>query len=170
LGANECTDIILSLTRTSRPGYMRDARRLTVALSRARLGLYVLGRRVTFERVAEVREAFAGLFARPTDLALVTGEMWPATRLADPVGDDDEGEEEDAGEEKEDQGEVQSVVMAGVEHLGQYVFEMTKAKVQMLKETGGKLPALPEVGVESDEEEGGIVEEEDDDGSEEDEE
>src|SRR6201986_4067846 len=90
-------DVILSLTRTSRPGYMRDARRLTVALSRARLGLYVLGRRATFERVAEGREAFAGLFARPTDLALGTGEMWPTTRQADPV-DGDDGEEGQAGD------------------------------------------------------------------------
>ena len=57
--------------------------------------------------------------------------------------------------------DVPSVVMTGVEHLGQYVFEMTKVKVQMLKETGGKLPALPETGFESDEE-GGVVEEVDD--------
>jgi intron-binding protein aquarius len=134
---------------------MRDARRLTVALSRARLGLYVLGRRATFERVAEIREAFAGLFARPTDLQLVTGEMWPTTRLADGA----EGK----------QAEVPSVVMTGVEHLGQYVFEMTKAKVKMLKESGGRMPALPEVKGESDEEDGS-VKEESDSGSEEEEE
>jgi intron-binding protein aquarius len=139
---------------------MRDARRLTVALSRARLGLYVLGRRAAFERVAELREAFALLFARPSDLGLVTGEMWPTRRRADPVEDDGEEEERE---------EVPSVVMTGVEHLGQYVFEMTKAKVKMLKETGGKLPVLEEVERdESDEEvEEGAV---DDDGSEDDEE
>ena len=128
----------------------------------------MLGRRAAFERVAEVREAFAGLFARPTDLQLVTGEMWPATRPADAV-DDEVGEGADGG--KED-GEVKAVVMTGVEHLGQYVFEMTKAKVRMLKEMGGKLPALPEFGMkdESDEEVDGPVEEDVDDGSEEDEE
>ncbi|OLL23596.1 Intron-binding protein aquarius [Neolecta irregularis DAH-3] len=37
--------IILSLVRTQNIGYLRDVRRLTVAVSRARLGLYVLGRR-----------------------------------------------------------------------------------------------------------------------------
>lgn len=31
-------------------------------------------------------------------------------------------------------------VMEGVEHLGQYVFEMTKAKVEALKAGGGVLP------------------------------
>ena len=41
--------MILSLTRTSRVGYLRDIRRLTVALSRARFGLYILGRREVFE-------------------------------------------------------------------------------------------------------------------------
>jgi len=30
--------------------------------------------------------------------------------------------------------------MEGVEHLGQYVFEMTKAKVEALKAGGGRLP------------------------------
>lgn len=30
--------------------------------------------------------------------------------------------------------------MEGVEHLGQYVFEMTKAKVEALKAGGGQLP------------------------------
>jgi intron-binding protein aquarius len=59
--------------------------------------------------------------------------------------------------------------MTGVEHLGQYVFEMTKAKVKMLKESGGRMPALPEVKGESDEEDGS-VKEESDSGSEEEEE
>jgi intron-binding protein aquarius len=111
----------------------------------------VLGRRAAFERVAELREAFARLFARSTELALVTGEMWPATRGADPVEDEEEGGEAVEG----------TVVMAGVEHLGQYVFEMTKAKVQMLKDTGGKLPALAKVEGsedESEEEGEGVVE------------
>lgn len=32
--------------------------------------------------------------------------------------------------------------MEGVEHLGQYVFEMTKAKVEALKAGGGSLPPV----------------------------
>lgn len=86
---------------------------MTVALSRARLGLYVLGRREVFEAVYELRPAFERLFARPDRLVLVTGEMWPSRRVA--------AEEEGAVE-----GEV---VMEGVEHLGQYVFEMTRTRM-----------------------------------------
>lgn len=113
--------IILSLTRTKSAGYLRDLRRLTVALSRARLGLYVFGRREVFESSLELRQAFEGLFARSNTLALVPGEMFPATR-----GVDDE---------------VDATEMQGVEHLGQYVYEMTKAKVEDLKRSGQGLPA-----------------------------
>lgn len=111
------------MTRTTRAGYLRDVRRLTVALSRARLGLYVLGRRAVFENCPELRPAFDVLFARgrPDRLALVTGELWPSRRLA--------RDEEEAGEEVE--GQVQ---MEGVEHLMQYVAEMTAAKVKQLAE------------------------------------
>lgn len=114
--------VILSLVRTKTPGYLRDLRRLTVALSRARLGLYVFGRREVFESSLELREAFDLLFQRSNTLALVPGEMFPAERQ---VG-----------------AEVEATEMHGVEHLGQYVFEMTKAKVQALKEGGGVLPPV----------------------------
>lgn len=113
--------IILSLVRTARPGYLRDLRRLTVALSRARLGLYVLGRREMFESCYELRDAFGRLFERPTKLELVTGEMWPTERL---VGD-----------------QVESTPMDGVLHMGQYVYEMTKAKIDLIK-AGGAIPPL----------------------------
>jgi intron-binding protein aquarius len=46
--------------------------------------------------------------------------MFPATRAVDDT--------------------VESVDMEGVEHLGNYVFEMTKAKVEALKKGGGQLP------------------------------
>ena len=111
------TDIILSLTRTLRPGYIRDLRRLTVALSRARLGLYILGRRAVFESCVEIQDAFSSLFERPTTLQVVTGEMFPAAR----------GVNED----------VDATDIVNTEHLMQYVFEMTKAKVVQLKEQGG---------------------------------
>ncbi|EME77465.1 uncharacterized protein MYCFIDRAFT_158285 [Pseudocercospora fijiensis CIRAD86] len=121
--------IILSLVRTKTPGYLRDLRRLTVALSRARLGLYVLGRKEVFESSLELREAFEPLFEKSTKLELVGNEMFGATqRLVDDAN-------------------VQNVAeMAGVEHLGQYVFEMTQAKVKALKEGGGQLPPLAQTG------------------------
>lgn len=103
-------------------GYLRDIRRLTVALSRGRLGLYILGRREVFETCYELKEAFDRLFKRPDALMLVHGEVLPTTRL---VGD-----------------EVESTEMAGLEHLGQYVYEMTQAKIKALQ--GGQ-EALPPV-------------------------
>lgn len=133
--------VILSLVRTARPGYLRDLRRLTVALSRARLGLYVLGRREMFESCYELRDAFEKLFERPTKLELVTSEMWPTERL---VGD-----------------QVESTPMEDVLHMGQYVYEMTKAKIELLR-AGGALPPVPQEpanGIEDDEE---LEDEEDD--------
>ena len=116
------TDVILSLVRTRRVGYLRDIRRMTVALSRARLGLYILGRREVFEACFELREAFDRLLQRPTTLQVVPGEMFPATR---DVGDDVNGTE-----------------MTGVEHLGQYVYEMTQAKLKQVEAGEAALPKL----------------------------
>ena len=70
---------------------------------------------------------------RPEKLILTTGEMCPASRL---LTDEVEGTE-----------------MEGVEHLGQYVFEMTQAKVEMLKR-GEKVLPSQETGI-------GVVEDED---------
>ncbi|KAL2866851.1 RNA helicase aquarius [Aspergillus lucknowensis] len=127
--------VILSLTRTRTVGYLRDVRRLTVALSRARLGLYILGRREVFESCYELKPAFDLLFQRPDKLMLAPGEMYPASRL---VGD-----------------EVQGTTMEGVEHLGQYVFEMTQAKVKAMGEQDGVIDeTMPD-------EEGGLLEDAD---------
>lgn len=115
--------IILSLTRTSRVGYLRDVRRMTVAFSRARLGLYVLGRREVFEACPELRPAFDVLLQRPDKLMLVTGELFPTER---------QSTEEDGPVEGE-------VVMEGVEHIGQYVFEMTNTRIQQLQAEQGVL-------------------------------
>ena len=83
-----------------------------MALSRARLGLYILGRREVFETCFELRQAFDRLLQRPTVLRIVPGEMFPATREAD--------------------AEVEGTDMTGVEHLGQYVYEITQAKMKGL--------------------------------------
>lgn len=138
--------MILSLTRTTRVGYLRDLRRLTVALSRARLGLYVLGRRAIFENCYELREAFRLLFLGEDKLQLVTGEMYPTIRL---LGD-----------------EAKATEMVGVEHLGRYVFEMTQAKVAALRR--GEAALAPEENnlmtrVEEDGEEGDVILDEDED-------
>ncbi|KAL1836269.1 hypothetical protein VTJ49DRAFT_5377 [Mycothermus thermophilus] len=131
--------IILSLTRTSRVGYLRDIRRMTVALSRARLGLYVLGRREVFESCYELREAFDLLLRRPDKLVLVTGELWPTQRPLLPPQTEDGGEGGGGGDEKAvvQVASPNEAVMEGVEHLGQYVFEMTNARLRQLREERG---------------------------------
>ena len=117
-------DVILSLVRTTRPGYLRDMRRMTVALSRARLGLYVLGRRNVFESCYELSEAFGRLIAgRGTKLELAVGEMWPGQRKAGVV---------------EARGGEGTVVMEDVRHMGQFVYEMTVTAVETMKQGGRK--------------------------------
>jgi intron-binding protein aquarius len=118
-----------------------------VALSRARFGLYILGRKSVFESVYELQAAFEMPFARPEQLALVTGELYGSVKRC--VDD-----------------EVDSTPMVNMEHLGQYVYEMTKAKVAAMKAGMEVLPAVQEeVGVaeESDTEDTAEEEDEDDD-------
>lgn len=117
-------DVILSLVRTKTIGYLRDIRRLTVALSRARLGLYILGRRAVFESVFELKPAFDVLLSRPDELALVTGEMYAETTRPVLADGDVEGQ----------------AVMTGYEHLEEYVRGITAAKIEALKAGGGQLP------------------------------
>jgi intron-binding protein aquarius len=123
--------VILSLTRTSRVGYLRDIRRLTVALSRARLGLYILGRREVFENCFELKQAFNLLLERPDKLQLVTGELFPSQRILS----DEEGMNDVPGQFQ----------MENVEHLGKYVFDMTNSKVHQLRTERG----LPEAALET---------------------
>ncbi|KAI5293203.1 hypothetical protein KEM52_005749 [Ascosphaera acerosa] len=108
--------IILSLTRTRSLGYLRDVRRLTVALSRGRLGLYILGRRELFESCLELKPAFDILLKRPDKLRVVPGELYGTARL---LSDD-----------------VDGTAMESVEHIGQYVYEMTQAKLEDMKARG----------------------------------
>lgn len=62
--------VLLSLVRTRAVGHIRDVRRLVVAVSRARLGLYVFGRKELFAQCVELRPVFDQLLARPTQLQL----------------------------------------------------------------------------------------------------
>jgi intron-binding protein aquarius len=74
--------ILLSLVRTRTVGHLRDVRRLVVAMSRARLGLYVFGRKDLFKDCYELTPTFSKLLQRPTQLTLVKGENYgKSTRL-----------------------------------------------------------------------------------------
>lgn len=124
---------------------------MTVAVSRARLGLYVLGRREVFEACPELRPAFDLLLERPDKLMLVTGELWPTERAAADDNSDVEGE----------------VAMEGVEHLGQYVYEMTTTKVKQLQEEQGQSAndnpwTIPEEAEEDDDDDAQVADNEED--------
>lgn len=81
--------ILLSLVRTNAVGHLRDVRRLVVAVSRARLGLYVFGRRHVFDGCHELRSTMGQFWQRPDKLELVTGEHYPTARkLEDEVAKD----------------------------------------------------------------------------------
>lgn len=77
-----------------------------------------------FESSFELKDIFDRLFQRPTKLQVVVGEMFPATRDVD--------------------AEAASTEMDGVEHLGQYVFEMTQAKIKSLESGNEALPPKEE--------------------------
>ncbi|GAX25325.1 intron-binding protein aquarius [Fistulifera solaris] len=72
--------ILLSLVRTESVGHLRDVRRLVVALSRARLGLYVFCRQNLFSSVPELRQAFDQFETKPNKLTLVLNETYPTDR------------------------------------------------------------------------------------------
>lgn len=102
---------------------------MTVAVSRARLGLYILGRRDVFAACPELRPAFDLLLERPDKLMLVTGEMFQTERLNSQGISTVEGE----------------VQMENIEHLGQYVYEMTNTKLkQMHNQDEGAANMAPE--------------------------
>ena len=61
-------------------GHIRDVRRLVVALSRARLGLYVFCRKSLFANCYELGPSFSQLLSKPTQLQLIGGESHPAVR------------------------------------------------------------------------------------------
>lgn len=118
--------VILSLVRTRDAGYLRDLRRMTVAMSRARLGLYVLGCRKVFEACREVEPFLEGLWrgGKPDRLVLRRGERWPGVER-----------EEDEVDVRVDEGKG-DVLVRGVEDLGRIVYELTVRRVEELKSKG----------------------------------
>nr|XP_033807712.1 RNA helicase aquarius isoform X1 [Geotrypetes seraphini] len=73
--------ILLSLVRTRAVGHLRDVRRLVVAMSRARLGLYIFARVSLFQNCFELTPAFTQLTARPLQLYIIPTEYYPTERL-----------------------------------------------------------------------------------------
>ncbi|KAJ1852722.1 hypothetical protein LPJ76_005271 [Coemansia sp. RSA 638] len=76
--------VLLSLVRTTRVGHIRDLRRMTVALSRARLGLYVFGHRSVFESLL-----FASAIGRVASAVQVVTETRVVTATIVKVASDE---------------------------------------------------------------------------------
>lgn len=102
--------ILLSLVRTSRVGYIRDIRRWTTALSRARLGLYIFCRQALFSQVPELSQSLRLIQSSQLEgkLSLVEGEIYPTKRTD--------------GEEKEGDRLIGDVI-----EMGKLVFEMVES-------------------------------------------
>uniref|UniRef100_A0A672MSB9 Intron-binding protein aquarius n=1 Tax=Sinocyclocheilus grahami TaxID=75366 RepID=A0A672MSB9_SINGR len=74
--------IILSLVRTKAVGHLRDVRRLVVAMSRARLGLYIFARVSLFQNCYELTPAFSQLTARPLQLHIRPHQYYSSVSTA----------------------------------------------------------------------------------------
>lgn len=68
--------ILLSLVRTKTVGHLRDIRRLVVAMSRAKLGLYIFGRAYLFNKCIELSPSFSMLMRRPLELCIYPQEKF----------------------------------------------------------------------------------------------
>ena len=77
--------VLLSLVRTKTPGHVRDIRRLVVAMSRSRLGLYVFGRVSLFKNCLELTPTISALLQNPTKLVLKHEELGIDAQVRDVV-------------------------------------------------------------------------------------
>ncbi|XP_043684922.1 RNA helicase aquarius isoform X2 [Vespula pensylvanica] len=109
--------IILSLVKTRAVGHLRDARRLVVAMSRARLGLYVFARVSLFKNCFELTPAFNQLMQRPLKLQLLPRETYPTDRLNDAIPSSSSMEIED------------------MPHMAKFVYDYYMEKVSGIKES-----------------------------------
>lgn len=107
--------IILSLVKTRAVGHLRDARRLVVAMSRARLGLYVFARASLFKNCFELTPAFNQLMLRPMKLVLLPHETYPSTRL------------------NTDSPSVPSLEIEDMPHMAKFVYNYYMEKVSTMK-------------------------------------
>ncbi|GBL77335.1 RNA helicase aquarius [Araneus ventricosus] len=107
--------ILLSLVRTKAVGHLRDVRRLVVAMSRARLGLYIFARVSLFQNCFELGPSFKILMQRPQALYLLPHEVYPCTRKS---------EDEPMGE---------PYIINDMPHMAQFVYQFYQQKLELAK-------------------------------------
>ncbi|XP_076342913.1 LOW QUALITY PROTEIN: RNA helicase aquarius [Tachypleus tridentatus] len=108
--------ILLSLVRTKAVGHLRDVRRLVVAMSRARLGLYIFARVSLFQDCFELTPTLNILMQRPLQLHLSQDEHYPSTRQAGsyPIGD--------------------PLIIQSMPHMASFVYDFYQHKVNIMRE------------------------------------
>ncbi|XP_013382213.1 intron-binding protein aquarius-like isoform X1 [Lingula anatina] len=111
--------ILLSLVRTNAVGYFRDVRRLVVAMSRARLGLYIFARTSLFQNCFELTPAFNQLTARPVKLHLAPHEVYPPARPVNAPPQEP------------------PVVLDDMPHMANFVYEFYRTKVEVIMQQRG---------------------------------
>lgn len=118
--------ILLSLVRTKAVGHLRDVRRLVVAMSRARLGLYIFGRVALFKDCYELQPVFNILLKRPLELQLLTSETMPCDRkLSDDITNE-------------------SITIENMSHMADFVYKLYLERVNAMKETFESMKSLYE--------------------------
>lgn len=104
----------------------RDVRRTIVALSRARLGLYVFARVALFDNCYELAPAFDRLRRRETRLHLLPDERWPCERLN--ITPDDADVDVVAEATVDDSARVR--VIDGMQEMMQFVYDMYERRIR----------------------------------------
>lgn len=107
--------VLISLVRTKAVGHLRDVRRLVVAASRARLGLYIFGRVSLFKNCFELQPTFKLLMQRPQQLQLVSDETYPSERM------------------NGDKIKAKILSVADMAEMAQFVYKMYMTKVDAMK-------------------------------------
>ncbi|CAO0789808.1 unnamed protein product [Mucor circinelloides] len=105
--------VLLSLVRTKAVGHIRDIRRLVVAMSRAKLGLYVFCNKTLFENCYELEPVMKQLKSRPCTLQLVDNEKYPSERTANSTEN--------------------AIDVANVEEMGQLVYKKSQEQLKSLQ-------------------------------------
>ena len=103
----------------------RDVRRLVVAMSRARLGLYIFARVSLFSNCFELTPAFQYLMVRPLQLRIIPSERYPP--------------------KQERAMKLDVKVIKDMTHMHQYVYDMYIKIVQDMNRADAKKDVIKKV-------------------------
>ena len=120
--------ILLSLVRTKTVGHIRDVRRLIVAMSRARLGLYVFCRRNLFESCLELEQTFSLLNKHPNRLQLIPNEYYTKRFSI-----------ERKNENQQQQQQQEMIIIDDMSKMVKFVFDFYTKQVQRIREQDPEL-------------------------------